>query len=175
MLWRYGSDERTRARPNRTRTRHDRKAGPARLFPDCLGHRSLLPRAQHSRSGTRLRRQQRCLLRAGNHRRRSRRHGPAFRAIPLRRTRRVARHRSRPAQRRPARARHSIRVRALRKTGRGHDRQRHHLSRPLGRSRNRQGIVVRSGNPESPDQLGGRLGIPGRQGHTRAPVPRCRP
>ncbi len=41
--------------------------------------------------------------------------------------------------RRPARAGHSICVRTLRLAGRGHDRQRHHLSRPLGGARGGQG------------------------------------
>ena len=41
----------------------------------------------------------------------------------------MARHRPRPAQRRPARARHPVRLRALRRARRGHDRERHHLPR----------------------------------------------
>jgi hypothetical protein len=49
----------------------------------------------------------------------------------------MARYRYRSAQRRPARARHPVRLRALRQTGRGHDRQRDHLSRTLGRARSR--------------------------------------
>ena len=50
------SDERARL-PNRARTGADRKTRSGRLFSDRLGHRSLLPRAKHSRAGTRLGRQ----------------------------------------------------------------------------------------------------------------------
>ena len=56
--------------------------------------------------------------------------------------RRMARHRSRPSQRRSARARHSVRVSALRQTRRGHDGQRHHLSRTFGGARSWQGARV---------------------------------
>ena len=63
----------------------------------------LLPRAKHSRAGTRLGRQQRRLLFARHHRGRCRQHGTSLRTLSFRRTRRVARHRSRPAQRRRAR------------------------------------------------------------------------
>ena len=52
----------------------------------------------------------------------------------------MARHRSRSAQRRSARTRHSVRLSTLRRAGRGHDGQRHHLSRPLRRARSRQGL-----------------------------------
>ena len=46
------------------------------------------------------------------------------------------------AQRRSARARHSICLPALRKARRGHDRERHHLSRPVRRARYRQGARI---------------------------------
>ncbi len=88
--------------PDRARTGAHRKARARRLFPDRVGHRALLPGAGHPGAGPRLGRQQRRLLRAGHHRRRSGRHGPALRALPLGRARRVARHRPRPAQRRAA-------------------------------------------------------------------------
>ena len=42
-----------------------------------------------------------------------------------------------------ARTRHSIRLRAIRQARRGHDGERHHLSRPLGRARYRQGARLR--------------------------------
>ncbi len=134
---------RARAAADRARAGAHRKAGPGRLFPDRLGHRALLPRARHPGAGPRLGRQQRRLLRARHHRRRSGGHGPALRALPLRRARRMARHRYRSAQRRQARARHPIRLPALRQAGRGHDRQRHHLSRPLRRARGGQGAGLR--------------------------------
>ena len=56
----------------------------------------------------------------------------------------MARHRPRSAQRRPARARHPVRLPALRPARRRHDRQRHHVSRPLRRARSRQGAGLRS-------------------------------
>ena len=139
----------------------DRETRSARLLPDRLGHRAILPRAQHPGARARLGRQQRRLLRPGHYRRRSRGHGAALRAISFRRARRMAGYRSRSSQRGPARARHSIRLRALREIGRGHDGQRHHLSRTLGGARNRQGAVVRSRNAQSPGQAGGGLGIQG--------------
>ena len=43
-----------------------------------------------------------------------------------------------------ARARHPVRLRALRKARRGHDRQRHHLPRPLRRARSGQGAGLRN-------------------------------
>ena len=63
------------------------------------------------------------------------------------------------AQRRSARARHSVCVRALRKIRRGDDRQCDHLSRAFGGARNRQSAFVRSGNARSSDQSRERLGI----------------
>ena len=91
---------RARAAADRARAGADRKAQAGRLFPDRLGHRALLPRKRHPGAGPRLGRQQRGLLRARNHRGRPGRHGPAVRALPFRRARRMARHRYRPAQRR---------------------------------------------------------------------------
>ena len=49
----------------------------------------------------------------------------------------------RPPQRRKARARHPVRLPAVRKARRRHDRQRHHLSRPLRRARSGQGAGLR--------------------------------
>ena len=98
------------AAADRTRTDAHRAARTRRIFPDRLGHRALLPRAGHPGAGTRLGGQQRRLLFAGDHGRRSRRNGVAVRALPVGRARRVARHRSRPSQRRPARAGDSVRV-----------------------------------------------------------------
>ena len=53
---------------------------------------------EHPGTGARFRSQQRCLLFAGDHGRRSHRHGAALRALPVGRTRRVARYRSRSSQ-----------------------------------------------------------------------------
>ena len=50
----------------------------AGLLPDCLGHRSVLPRAEHPRAGPRFGSKQRRLLFAGNYRGRSGRHGTAL-------------------------------------------------------------------------------------------------
>jgi hypothetical protein len=47
----------------------------------------------------------------------------------------------------------------LRRTWRGDDRQRHHLSRTLGRARGRQGAGLRRRNARPPDQAGQRLGV----------------
>ena len=151
----------SRARPpaDRARTGAHRKAGAGGLFPDRLGHRALLPRERHPGAGPRLGRQQRGLLRARNHRGRSGRHGPAVRALPFRRARRVARHRYRPAQRRQARARHPVRLPALRQAGRGHDGQRHHLSRPLRRARSGQGAGLRNHHAGAALRPGARVGM----------------
>ena len=62
----------------------------------------------HSGAGARLGGQQRGLLFARHYRGRSRRHGLAVRALLVGRARRVARHRSRSAQRRSARARYPV-------------------------------------------------------------------
>ena len=98
-----------------------------------------------------------------------------FERFLVRRTRRMAGHRSRSAERRPARTRHSICLRALWPTGRGDDRQRHHLSRTFGGARNRQGVGVRcrkrwTGLPAWSAQLG----MQGRRRHFGAPFSRCR-
>jgi error-prone DNA polymerase len=118
----------------------------------CQGER-------HSGAGPRLGRQQRGLLCARNHRRGPGRHGSAVRTLPLRRARRMARYRYRSAQRRTARARHPARVPALRKAGRGHDRQRHHLSRPLRRARSGQGAGLRSYLARKTFQTGAYVGV----------------
>ena len=95
---------RSRAPPGRARARSDREARSRRLLPHRLGHRQLLPAGGHSRSGARLGRQQRRVLQPRDHGRRSGRHGSAVRAIPVGRARRMARHRSRSAERRSPRA-----------------------------------------------------------------------
>ena len=76
---------------------------------------------RHARPGPRLRRQQRGLLCARDHRGRSRRDGPALRALPLRGARRVARHRHRPAVGRPAREGDPVRLREVRRARRRDD------------------------------------------------------
>ena len=100
-------------------------------------------RAEDPGAGARLGRQQRRLLRARDHRRRSRRHGAALRALPLGGARRVARHRPRPAFGRAARARDPVRVRQVRRTWRRHDGRRDHLAEPARRARDGQGAGPR--------------------------------
>ncbi len=95
---------RSRAAADRARARSDREARSRRVLPDRLGHRQLLPSGRHPRAGTRVGGQQRRVLQPRDHRRRSGRHGPAVRAVPVRGARRVAGHRSRSAERRSARA-----------------------------------------------------------------------
>ena len=130
------------ARADRARARSHREARSRRLLPDRLGHRQLLPAAGHSRAGARVGGQQRRLLQPGHHRRRSDRDGSAVRALSLGGARRVARHRSRSAERRPPRARHPARLREIRPAWRGHDRQRHHLPQPQRGARGRQGALA---------------------------------
>ena len=99
----------------------------------------------HPRAGPRIGGQQRRLLRAGHHGRRSGRDGSAVRAVSLGRARRVARHRSRSAERRSARARDSVRLpSATAAHRRRHDRERHHVSRPQRRARSGQGARLRA-------------------------------
>ena len=112
----------------------------------------LLPAREHPGPGPRLGRQQRGLLRPLDHGRGSGQDGPPLRALPLRGARRVAGHRSRPSLGRPARAGHPVRLPALRRARRGHDRQRHHLPRPLRDPRGGQGLrlLARSRSTSSP-------------------------
>ena len=79
----------------------------------------------------------------GHHRRRSDRDGAAVRALPVGGARRVARHRSRSAERRPPRAGDPARLREVRPAGRGDDRQRHHLPRPQRGARSGEGAGAR--------------------------------
>ena len=92
----------SRAAPGGARARDHRPARSRRVLPHRVGHRRVLSHARHPRAGPRLRRQQRRLLRARHHRRRSREDGPALRALPLRGARRVAGHRPRSAEPRAA-------------------------------------------------------------------------
>ena len=117
------------AAADRARAGPDRPPRPGRVFPHRLGPRPVLPRPRRAGAGTRLGGQQRGVLRARPHRGGSGGHGAALRALSFRGARRVARHRPRPAERRPARAGDPVRLRALRAPRRGHDRQRDHLSR----------------------------------------------
>ena len=110
---------RSRAAPGRARARSDREARSRRLLPDRLGHRQLLPPGGHPGAGPRLGGQQRGVLQPRHHRRRSGRHGPAVRAVPVGRARRVARHRSRSAERRSARAGDSAHLPEVRHVRRG--------------------------------------------------------
>ena len=99
---------------DRARAGSDREARSRRLLPDRLGHRQLLPAGADPRAGARLGGQQRRLLQPRHHRRRSDRDGSAVRAVPVGGARRVAGHRSRSAERRSPRARHSARLREVR-------------------------------------------------------------
>ena len=114
---------------DRARARSHRAARSGRLLPHRLGHRQFLPPQRHPRAGTRVGRQQRRLLQPWHHGRRSGRDGSALRALSVGRARRMARHRSRSAERRSPRARDSARLREIRAARRGDDGQRHHLSR----------------------------------------------
>ena len=73
--------------------------------------------------------------------------GAALRALPLRGARRMAGHRPRSSVGRSAREGHPARLREVRPARRRHDGQRHHLPRPLGRARGRQGarLLARAG------------------------------
>ncbi len=86
----------------------------------------------------------------------------------------MARHRYRPAQRREARARHPARLPAFRQTGRGHDGQRDHLSRPFRRARSGQGAGVRDHHAGAAQRAGAHLGMERSQRHHREAVPRSR-
>ena len=130
-------------RADRPRTGSDREARSCRLLPDRLGSRQLLPAARHSRSGPWLGGQQRRLLQPGHHGRRSGQDGSAVRALSLGGAWRMARHRSRSAERRSPRAGDPVRLRALRQAGRGDDGQRHHLSQPQRDARDWQGAGLR--------------------------------
>ena len=140
------------APPDRARARSHREARSRRLLPDRVGHRQLLPPARHPRAGPRLGRQQRRLLQPRHHRHRPDQDGAALRAVPVGRARRVARHRPRPAERRPPRAGHPARLREVRPARRGHDRQRHHLPRQERRARGGEGARARRGADRSPRQ-----------------------
>ena len=131
------------ARPDRAGARSHREARPCRLFPDRVGHRQLRAAAGHSGAGSRVGGQQRRLLQPGHHGRRSDCDGPALRAVSLRGTRRMARHRSRSSERRSPGARHPARVREIRPAWRSDDRERDHLPQPQRRARSRQGAFTR--------------------------------
>ncbi len=108
------SVSRARQGADRARARSHRAPRSRRLLPDRLGHRQFLPPQRHPRAGARLGRQQRRLLQPRHHGRRSRGHGSAVRAVSVGRARRMARHRSRSAERRSPRAGDSARVREIR-------------------------------------------------------------
>ena len=140
---RYRPYPRQGAHADRPRAGADREAGSRRLLPDRVGHRQLLPPARHPGAGPRLGRQQRRVLQPGHHGRGSDRDGAAVRAVPVGGTRRVARHRSRSAQRRPPRAGDPARLREVRPAGRGDDGQRHHLPRAQRGARGGEGAGAR--------------------------------
>ncbi len=111
--WRGAMDDRTRHQ-----LEHElgiiERLKLAGYFLDRLGHRPVLPRESDHGAGTRLRGQQRRVLRARYHGGGCGQDGAAVRALPFRRARRMARHRPRPAQRRRSRGGHSIRLSPLR-------------------------------------------------------------
>ena len=111
----------------------------------------------------------------GHHRGRSGRHGAALRAVSLGGARRVAGHRSRSAERRSARARHSVRLRALRQARRGDDGQRHHVSRPS--AAREVGKVLGFGEPRdrSPGADDEPVRVRGSRGDARRNTARGRP
>ncbi len=74
----------------------------------------------------------------------------------------MARHRPRPAERRPTRAGHPARLRALRSAGRGDDRQRHHLPRAQRGPRDQQGARLSSGGGRSALEVSARARLPRR-------------
>ncbi len=115
-----------------------RSARLSRLLPHRLGHRPILRSRGYPDSRARLRGEQRRLLLPRHHRRRCRGWQSALRALPFRRPRRLARHRSRPAQPGPPRARHPGALSSLRPRRRGDDGQLHHLPRQERGARNRQ-------------------------------------
>ena len=146
--------------PDRQGARSDRETGSGRLLPDRLGHRPLLPAREHPGPGPRLGGQQRGLLRPVHHRRRPGEDGAALRTLPVRGAGRVARHRSRPALGRPAGEGDPVRLPPLRPPRRRHDRQRHHLPRPLGGTGGGQGprFLARTGGPDLQTARPPRLG-----------------
>ena len=123
----------------------DREAWLCRIFPHRLGHRPVLQAKRHPDSGARQCGELRRLLCAGNYGHRSGRNGAALRALPEREPRRMAGHRPRSALGRQARAGHPVCLSAVWRTGRGDDRQRHHLSRQVGGARSGQSTGLRSG------------------------------
>ena len=160
---------RSRARADRARARSDREARSRRLLPDRLGHRQFLPAARHPRAGAGVGGQQRRVLQPRHHGGRSGRDGSAVRAVSLGGARRVARHRSRSAERRSARAGHSARLREVRPPRRGDDRQRHHLSRPQRRARSGEGARVRAAADRSAREGDEQLRVHRSGRHAAAP------
>ena len=125
-------------------TANQRGAGPhpkarvLRLFSDRLGHRQFLPRTQHHGAGRGSAANSAVCFCLGITPVDPVEQSSRLRTFPERRPQRLARHRSRSAERRSARKRDPGNLPALRQTRRGHDRERHHLSRPKRRARNRQ-------------------------------------
>ncbi len=146
-----------------------------RLLPHRVGHRQLLPAAGHSRAGAGLGRQQRRVLQPGDYGGGSGRHGSAVRAVPVGRARRVARHRSRFAERRSARARDPAHLREIRKARRGHDGQRDHVSRPQRRARGGQDAVARGRADRSPREDHEPVRVGRSKGNDGSQPARCRP
>ncbi len=163
-----------RPQSDRKRTSTNRKTRPGGLFPDRLGHRRILPIPKHSRARPRIGRQQRRLLCARDHGSRCSRHGTALRALSIGRARRVAGYRSRPSQRRSARARHPTCLSALRQARRSHDSECHHLSRPLCHPRHRKSARLHRTRSRTHRSARSLLGLDRSQGHRGAPVSRSR-
>ena len=142
-----------------------RAARPGRLLPPGLGHRAGRPAEEHHDPGARLGGELGGLLRPRHHRRRSGEDGAAVRALLVggagaerrQRGRPHARHRSRSAVGRGARADDPARLRQVRAARRRHDRQRDHLPPADGgaRRRPRAGVLRGAARPhlQAPSRL----------------------
>ena len=154
IVW-FGAQQRYDAissavrRQTRRRAGLDPEARVFRLFPDRLGHRQFLPRTQHHGAGPGQRREQRGLLLPRHHAGGSGEQSSRLRTLSERKPQRLARYRSRSAERRSARERDPGNLPALRQTRRRHDRERDHLSRTKRRARDRQGAEFFAEHPRS--------------------------
>ena len=153
------------ARAAGARAGDHRAARPGRLLPPGLGHRGGRPAEEHHDPGARLGGELGGLLRPRHHRRRSGEDGAAVRALLVggagaerrQRGRPHARHRSRSAVGRRARADDPARLRQVRAARRRHDRQRDHLPPADGgaRRRPRAGVLRGAARPhlQAPSRL----------------------
>ena len=136
----------TSARSSNSELDAHREARVLRLFSDRLGHRRISAASTTSwcRAAA-ARRTARSVIASASPRSIPVEQQSALRALSERRPQELAGHRSRSAERRPARARHPGSLPPLRQTRRGHDRERHHLSRTQRGARDRQGAELSAG------------------------------